>query len=463
MKPLDSKTKIILPWLIAITFFMQMLDTTIVNTALPAIALSLNASPLQMQSVTISYVLAAALLIPASGWFTERFGLRHVFLWAIILFAVGSLACALATSLSKLVIARIIQGMGGALLTPVGRLSILRTFPKEQLVQLLSFITLPALVGPLIGPTLGGILVDYMSWHWIFLINIPVSIFAIIGTIKYMPKLEPLESLHQFDWIGFFLFGGSMVFLTIGVQGIGELHLEQQYIFELFGVGIACLCFYLWHAKHSKHPLFVSGLFSTRNFSIGIIGNCVARLGMSGMPFMIPLFLQVGLDIPPLSAGLALIPMSIGAIIGKILTKPAIEKMGFRLAITLNTLTLGCLIASFALLAHPSSTLLIRNLLFVLFGMINSIQFTSMNTLTLIDLPEKHASSGNSLHSIVMQMGVSVGVAFAATVLGLFSGSPDTRGTELINAFIYTFWVLGAITFIASFIFLHIRKSASSQ
>lgn len=222
---LDPKTAKILPWVVAIAFFMQMLDSTILNTALPAMAHDLGTNPLRMQSVIISYMLTVALVIPASGWLADKFGIKQIFLFAIALFTLGSLACALSPSLNIIVGCRILQGIGGALMVPVGRLVVLRAYPREQLVSVLSFITIPGLVGPLIGPTLGGFLVQYASWHWIFLINIPVGIIGILATLKYMPYLTRGGDLHPFDTVGFLLFGTFMLTITLGLQGIGELHL----------------------------------------------------------------------------------------------------------------------------------------------------------------------------------------------------------------------------------------------
>lgn len=261
---------------------MQALDGTILNTALPSMASSLNENPLRMRAVVIAYLLTVALLIPASGWIADRFGTRRVFLGAVLLFSLGSLLCALSPSLELLVGARIVQGVGGALMMPVGRLVILRVYPRQDLVRVLSFVTIPGLLGPLAGPTLGGWLVEYASWHWIFLINLPVGLLGCLVAMKLMPDLRsPVPS--RFDSIGFLLFGGSMVLISIALEGLGELHLSHLRVVLLLIGGLVLLTAYWLRALRIDKPLFPPSLFKARTFAVGILGNLFARLG-SGAP-----------------------------------------------------------------------------------------------------------------------------------------------------------------------------------
>ncbi|RZA15151.1 MAG: MFS transporter, partial [Proteobacteria bacterium] len=285
---LDPVTARWLPWVIAIAFFMQALDGTILNTALPAMASDLAENPLRMQSVIIAYMLTVALLIPASGWISDRFGTRKVFFSAIMLFSIGSLLCALSQSLAMLVVARVIQGLGGALMLPVGRLVVLRAYPRSELVRILSFITVPALLGPLLGPTLGGWMVEWLSWHWIFLINLPVGALGCWAVWNLVPDLRGAERT-RFDGIGFLLFGAAMVPITIAMEGLGELHLPHLRVMLLLFVGMACLAAYWLRAGKIDNPLFSPKLFHTRTFAIGILGNLFARLGSGALPFMVPL------------------------------------------------------------------------------------------------------------------------------------------------------------------------------
>ncbi len=276
--PLDAVTARWIPWVVAIAFFMQSLDGTILNTALPAMARDLAEDPLRMQGVIIAYMLTVALLIPASGWIADRFGTRKIFFSAILLFSLGSLLCALSSSLSMLIGARVIQGLGGALMLPVGRLVVLRAYPRSELVRIMGFITIPGLLGPLIGPTMGGWMVQYLTWHWIFLINLPVGLVGCYAVWKFIPDLRGSERT-RFDSLGFVLFGAAMILITIAMEGLGELHLPHLRVMLLLFGGMACLAAYWLRAGHIENPLFAPSLFKTRTFAVGILGNLFARLG----------------------------------------------------------------------------------------------------------------------------------------------------------------------------------------
>lgn len=457
---LDPKTAKILPWVVAIAFFMQMLDSTILNTALPAMARDLNTNPLRMQSVVISYMLTVALVIPASGWLADKFGIKQVFLFAIGLFTTGSLACALSPTLDIIVLCRVLQGIGGALMVPVGRLVVLRAYPRQQLVSVLSFITIPGLVGPLIGPTLGGFLVQYASWHWIFLINIPVGIIGILATMKFMPLLTRAGDLHPFDTVGFLLFGTFMLTITLGLEGIGELHLAYAPMVLLMIFGLVCLVGYVMYARWHPMPLFSPALFKVRNFSVGILGNLFARLGNGAMPFLTPLLLQIGLGYSPMKAGMTMIPMTIGAVIAKSAATRLVNMFGYRMILAVNTLLLGGMIALFSTISKEMPYWLML-LVFTIFGIINSMQFTAMNTVTLVDLSEEQASSGNSLLSVIMQLSMSMGVAIAAAILSEFTdGLSLTAAHDVLRAFAGTYLCLGFLAAISTVIFIHISPDS---
>ncbi|WP_353326945.1 multidrug transporter subunit MdtD [Chitiniphilus shinanonensis] len=452
---LDPTTRRLLPWLVAIGFFMQTLDSTILNTALPAMAKGLNESPLRMQSVVVAYMLTVALLIPASGWLADRFGTRKVFMSAIVLFSLGSLLCALSSSLTQLVASRVVQGMGGALLLPVGRLAILKAFPKEQFLPVLSFVTIPGLIGPLVGPTLGGWLVEVASWHWVFLINLPVGIVGCFVTARYMPEL--LGDEKRFDWLGFVLFGAGMVLVSISLQGMGEHALPLATSLILLFAGLAAMAGYWLHAARSALPLFSLSLFRIHTYAIGVWGNLFARLGSGAMPFLTPLFLQIGLGFPPTQAGLFMIPTVLGAMVSKAMVEPLIHKQGYRRVLVGNTLLLGMMIASFALTDRQTPHWLLL-LQLAVFGVVNSLQFTAMNTLTLGDLGPDTASSGNSLLSVIMQLSMSLGVAAAAALLAGFSDHGIAPQPErLLNAFQNTYICVGVLSILAACIFMQLR------
>jgi EmrB/QacA subfamily drug resistance transporter len=448
----------VLPWLVAIGFFMQTLDGTILNTALPAMAADLNESPLRMQSVVIAYMLTVALLIPASGWLADRLGTRRVFAGAIALFGLGSLACALAPSLPLLVAARVLQGIGGALMLPVGRLAILRAFPRELLLRALAFVTIPGLVGPLVGPTLGGWLVEVASWHWVFLINLPVAVVGVLASLRYMPDLRALKA-QRFDWAGFALFGGGMVLVSLALQGLGERSIAFATAMLMLIAGLAGFVAYWLHAARAEAPLFSLALFRNPTYAVGLLGNLFGRLGSGAMPFMVPLFLQVGLNFSPAHAGMSMIPTALGAIFAKTFAERLIKRFGYRTVLSTNTVLQGAMIASFALAdAHSAYPLLLVQL--GVFGIVNSIQFTAMNTLTLGALDERSASSGNSLLSVVMQLSMSLGVAIAAALLIAFGGHEQAQHSdEVVRTFRATFLCVGLMSTLAAFIFMQLGRA----
>lgn len=452
---LDASTARILPWLVAVAFFMQTLDGTILNTALPTMAHELSEDPLRMQVVVIAYLLTVALLIPASGWLADRFGTRRIFFGAILLFTIGSLLCSISTSLNQLVVSRVVQGMGGALMLPVGRLAVLRAYPRREFISKMTLITLPGLVGPLLGPLLGGWLVEYASWHWIFLINLPVGVLGCLAALHFMPVIKGPRM--PFDTTGFVLFGSAMVLITFALEGLGEMQMPHARVMLLLLGGLACLAAYWLRASHVKQPLFSPVLFHTRSFAVGILGNLFARLGSGALPFLVPLLLQVALDYSPAQAGLAMVPLAVGAMAIKPLAKPLIDRVGYRWTLTGNTLLLGSLIASLSLIDTETS-LICLTLHLCLIGTVNSLQFTAMNTVTLIGLKDDQASSGNSLLSVVVQLSMSLGVATAGALLGGFT-IPGANEEAILQAFHLTFLCVGCLAILATTLFLQLDNT----
>ncbi|MGM9483626.1 multidrug transporter subunit MdtD [Roseateles sp. NT4] len=438
-------------WLVALGFFMQTLDATIVNTALPVMARSLGESPLRMQSVVVAYSLTMAMLIPATGWVADRFGTRRVYVGAIVLFVIGSVLCALASSLTMLVAARVVQGAGGAMLLPVGRLVVLRTFPRERFLQAMSFVAIPGLVGPLIGPTLGGWLVEVASWHWIFLINVPVGVIGALATLRYMPVPAPV-STGRFDLAGYLLLAFGMVAMSLALDGLSGLGLRQASVLLLMIFGLASLTAYWLHALRRPDPLFSPRLFQVGSLRIGLLGNLFSRLGSSCMPFLIPLLMQVVMGYSPAQAGMMMLPVALASMSMKRITTPLIMRHGYRRVLTVNTLLVGLTMASFALVS-PGQPVVINVLQLALFGAVNSMQFTAMNTLTLKDLDPINASSGNSLLSMVQMLAMGMGVAAAGAVLAAFTAHFGMDGVQTLQTFRATFASMALITMASAAIF----------
>ncbi len=449
--PFDPVRKSLL-WLVAVGFFMQTLDATIINTALPAMAASLGESPLRMQSVVVAYALTMAMLIPASGWIADRFGTRRIFFSAIVLFAAGSVLCALSHGLGQLVAARVVQGLGGALLLPVGRLALLRTVPRGEFLQAMSFVAIPGLIGPLLGPTLGGWLVQYASWHWIFLINVPVGLLGCIATLKYMPDLRGAV-LKRFDSVGYAMLAFGMVAISLSLDGVG---LRQGGVMVMLIFGFASIVAYWLRASRTPEPLFAPSLFHVQTLSIGLIGNLFSRLGSSCMPFLVPLLLQVSMGYSPVRAGLMMLPIALAGMAMKRFATPLITRHGYRRVLVVNTVLVGCTMASFGLTA-PGQPMALHVLQLLAFGAVNSLQFTAMNTITLKDLDGSMASSGNSLLSMVQMLAMSLGVAAAGAALAGYNGIFGTDSpAHTLDAFQATFASMGLITVASALIFWHL-------
>ena len=440
-----------LPWIAAMAFFMQALDATILNTALPAIAQSLNRSPLAMQSAIISYTLTVAMLIPVSGWLADRFGTRKVFMLAVTLFTLGSLACALSTSLMELVIFRVLQGIGGAMMMPGARLALLRAYPRSELLPVLNFVTMPGLVGPILGPVLGGVFVTWASWHWIFLINIPIGVAGLIYARKYMPNFTTPR--RSFDMGGFFLFGLSLVLFSSGMELFGEKIVATWMALSVILAGILLFLLYIRHARRHPTPLISLGLFNTRTFSVGIAGNIASRLGTGCVPFLMPLMLQVGFGYPALIAGCMMAPTAMGSILAKSTVTQVLRWFGYRKTLVGVTVFIGLMIAQFSLQSASLPVWMLILPLFVL-GMAMSTQFTSMNTITLADLTDENASSGNSVLAVTQQLSISLGVAVSAAVLRFYEGF-DSANT--VEQFHYTFITMGALTVVSALVFMLLK------
>ena len=440
-----------LPWIAAMAFFMQALDATILNTALPAIAQSLNRSPLAMQSAIISYTLTVAMLIPVSGWLADRFGTRRVFMLAVTLFTLGSLACALSSSLTELVIFRVLQGIGGAMMMPVARLALLRAYPRSELLPVLNFVTMPGLVGPILGPVLGGVFVTWASCHWIFLINIPIGVAGLMYARKYMPNCTTPR--RSFDMGGFFLVGLSLVLFSSGMELFGEKIVATWIALSVILAGILLFLLYIRHARRHPTPLISLGLFNTRTFSVGIAGNIASRLGTGCVPFLMPLMLQVGFGYPALIAGCMMAPTAMGSILAKSTVTQVLRWFGYRKTLVGVTVFIGLMIAQFSLQSASLPVWMLILPLFVL-GMAMSTQFTSMNTITLADLTDENASSGNSVLAVTQQLSISLGVAVSAAVLRFYEGF-DSANT--VEQFHYTFITMGALTVVSALVFMLLK------
>jgi EmrB/QacA subfamily drug resistance transporter len=455
---LADSSRRLLPWLIAVAFFMESLDTTILNTAVPTIAAALHVAPLSMKSVLASYTLSLAVFIPISGWMADRFGTRRVFASAIGIFTLGSFLCGISSNIHALVACRILQGCGGAMMVPVGRLTIVRTFAKSELVRAMSFVAIPGLVGPMMGPIAGGLIVGYLHWRLIFFVNIPIGLTGLYMVYRHLPDYRE-EHVDPLDLTGLILFGSGVALLSYVLEVFGEHTLSAPQILGLLALSIALLAGYALHATRTAYPVLHLVLFRIRTFRASVIGSFVTRLGIGGIPFLFPLLYQVGLGFSPIQSGLLMMPQAIAAISLK-MTMPRILKVfGYRAVLISNTVIIGLLIFVFATIGQGTPVWLVVIELFC-YGFFTSLQYTSMNTLVFADVNEEQASNASSIASTVQQMSVSFGVACASLVTAFFIPDRHTSDpSQFIHGIHCGFWVLGGMTLLSTIVFRELKRA----
>jgi EmrB/QacA subfamily drug resistance transporter len=451
----DTTTKRMLPWLVAVAFFMESLDTTILNTAVPTMASALEVAPLAMKSVLSSYTLSLAVFIPVSSWIADRFGTRRVFAGAIGIFTLGSLLCGLCNDIRLLVLCRILQGCGGAMMVPVGRLTLVRTFARSELVQAMTFVAIPALIGPMLGPLVGGLIVGFSHWRVIFFVNIPIGLAGLYLVYKNLPDYR--EQTEKLDLIGLILFGSGISLLSYVLEVFGDHSLGRIEIFGLFAISLVLLAGYANHARSIKHPLLRLNLFRIRTMRIAVAGNFITRIGVGGMPFLLPLLYQIGLGYSPVQSGLLIMPQSIAAIALRVLMPGILRRFGYKQVLRSNTIGLGVIISLFATIT-PGTPVALIILQACIFGFLSSMQFTSMNTLVYADVQNKDTSMASTIVSTVQQTALSFGVATASLVAAFFV--PETiksNSTELLQGIHRAFILLGGLTALSALVFRDLR------
>ena len=451
-----------LPWVVAVALFMQQLDSTIVNTAIPTMAASLNVPSLSLKAVVTSYTIGLAVFIPLSGWLADRFGTRRIFGLAVLIFTLGSLLCGLSANLPMLIASRVLQGMGAAIMMPVGRLALLLTFPKAEMIRVMNFVVIPALLGPLLGPLMGGVIVHWLPWRMIFLLNLPVGAAGLYLVHRFMPDHRNAAA-DPLDWRGFVWFGGGIALLSYVLEIFGETDLSSVSVAGLLGLAVALLAGYVRHDHHFPAPLLPLSLFRIRTFEISVVGGFVTRLGISGMPFLLPLLYQLGLGYAPWQAGLLTMPQALAAIGMKTMTKPILARFGHRRVLTVNTACIGVMILVFATVG-PTTPVAVIVLLSLLQGGFSALQFTSMNSLAYADTSDAQASDASTLASTAQQLAISFGVAIASLITSAFLGEVDrTNAALLVPALHRCFLTVGVLTLLSSLTFLALRPEDGSS
>jgi EmrB/QacA subfamily drug resistance transporter len=435
---------------------MQGVDQTILNTAVPTVAKALGVAPLAMRSVLASYALSLAVFIPISGWMADRFGTRRVFAWAIAMFTVGSILCGFCNNIGLLVACRVIQGFGGAMMVPVGRLTLVRTFAKSELVKAMSFVGVPALIGPMLGPLGGGLIVAYLNWRFIFFVNVPIGIVGLILVYFYMPDFRDADS-HPLDVVGLILFGAGIALLSYVLEVFGDHSLGTPEVLGLTAISLVLIAGYGLYASRTQFPLLELTLFRLRTFATAVSGSFITRLGIGGVPFLLPLLYQVGLGYTPIQSGLLIMPQAIASLATKFVLGRILGRVGYRAVLISNTVILGLVVMLFATIVPGTPVWLIVTQALV-YGAFQSLQMTSMNTLVYADIPSGKASNASSIASTLQQLSLSFGVAVAGLTSAFFiPDSIRSNPGEFIDGVHDAFLVLGGFTVISTLVFSRLK------
>ncbi len=438
---------------------MENLDSTVINTALPAIARSLHENPLTLNMGITSYLFSLAVFIPISGWVADRFGARIVFQLAIVVFTLGSICCGFSQSLLDFVMARIFQGLGGAMMVPVGRLVILRNVSKSELVEAMSYVTIPALVGPIVGPPLGGFITTYFDWRWIFWINVPIGIAGTIFAARLIRNVKE-DMMPPLDWRGLIMTGIGCSGLIFGFEFLGRGAVSPWFAFGLLVVGAAASAIYVWHAGRTQHPLLNLSLLKIPTFRASVTGGFLFRMGVGATPFLLPLMLQVAFGFSPLHSGLLTFVAAAGALVMKFTAPQLLRRFGFRPILVWNSILCAVMLAAYGLIRAETPAILVW-LLLLTSGFFRSLLFTSLNAVAFADVPRERMSQATSFSSTAQQLSLSFGVGFGALVLHLMSMH---EGAKLVTAdFVVAFVAVAAVSGLATFSFRALPEDAGSE
>ena len=446
--------------IVAVALFMETMDSTVISTSLPAIAADLHEDPIALKLALTSYLLSLAVFIPVSGWMADRFGARTVFRAAIVVFTLGSAACGFSQGLTDFVLFRIVQGMGGAMMVPVGRLVILRSVPKAELISALAWLTVPALMGPVIGPPLGGFISTMFSWRWIFWINIPIGMLGVYLATRYIANFRE-EEVPPLDVKGFFLSGIGLAGLAFGVTTIGQSLFPVEAVLALLAIGAVGVTLYVRHARRAQAPLLDLRLFKIDTFYASVVGGFLFRIGIGASPFLLPLFFQLGFGMTPLQSGLLTFATAVGAIAMKTTAAPIIRRIGFKRILVWNAVLTAAFTAASALFTAATPAAVILAVLLV-GGFFRSLQFTAINSLAYADIEEKDMSKATSFASVAQQLSMSAGVAVGALVLEVERLGRDSHHV-MASDFPPAFLIIGALAACSAFVFMRLPPHAGAS
>ena len=454
----SRKLRLLIPLIVAFAFLMEQLDATIVTTAIPDMARSLRVTPLQMNAAITAYILSLAVFMPLSGWIADRFGARRVFAAALVIFTAASALCGLSNSLSMLVAMRVLQGFGGAMMTPVGRLVLLRAFPRNQLVTAMTYMTVPAVIGPALGPLLGGLLTTYASWRWVFYVNIPIGAVGVLLALRFVEDTRA-DRQARFDLPGFLLCGAGLGLLQFGFENLSHPLLPPLAVSGLLAAGLLLLAAYVPYARGRPDAALDLSLFAIRTFRVSTLAGGLSRIGVNAVPFMLPLLFQIGFGLSPVQSGSLTFVSSLGTLVVRPVSAFLMRRFGYRGLLSVNGVLCAAVIASFALV-EPTTPHWLVFLTILLFGVVRSTQFMTTNTLTYADTPASKLSRSTSLGGVIQQLTISFGVSVAAALLGLIAG--PGRLPEVAD-FHDAFLIVALITLASAPGFLRLRPEDGAQ
>ena len=450
----------IVPLIVAVALFMENMDSTVIATSLPAIARAIGTNPLALKLAVTSYLLSLAICIPASGWTADRFGARNVFRIAIGIFILGSIGCAASHSLEEFVIARIVQGMGGAMMTPVGRLIMVRSVDKHLLLNAMSLVTIPALIGPICGPPLGGFITTYASWHWIFLINVPIGLVGIVAATRFIANVR-VEQQPPFDLTGFVLAGLAVAGLAFGLSVLGLDFLPAGIVATLIAVGAVCAVAYVVHAKRTPAPILDLDLLKLPTFRASIFGGFLFRLGIGALPFLLPLLLQIGFNLTPFQSGLITFTSALGSMFMKAAVASLLKLFGYRNVLLYNSLISSVFLAACASFV-PGMPFWAMIAILLSGGFFRSLQFTSINTIAYAEIDPPLMSRATALTAAAQQLSLSTGVAVGALVVEItlrLKHSPTMGAADFPPAFL----AISVLAASAALVFMQLSPTAGEE
>lgn len=454
-------SRYIISFIISLSFFMEALDSTVINTAIPAMAHGLHVEAVDLKIALISYLLSLAMFIPISGWLADKFGTKNIFMFAMLLFTLSSLWCGFAQTLPELIVVRFFQGVGGALGIPVGRLIVIRTFGHKNLIATMNHVVTIGALGMLLGPLLGGVITHFFSWHWIFWINVPMGLLTLVLAMVCLDSAPPIPT-HPLDKWGFLFFGLALSGLTFGLSALSETTVKDTVALLILAFSLLFFLIYAWHSRYQAYPIVKTKLLALRTFRLSIAGNLLTRLGFGGVPFLLPLLLQIGLGFAASISGLLLAPMALGVLLAKSFSLPILRRFGYKRTMIVNTLLAGFSIMLFAVVDEKTSLYTI-GFCTLLYGGLMSLQYSALNSLAYAEISSENLSAATSITGTLQQIAQSFGVAISAIFIRVFATMFSHDLVLTPHVFHDTFLAIGSITMLSAWIYRHLQPGDGKQ